>query len=91
MEFCTRRELINQTGHDVYEWALVVQKELSVQQIYSHLEDGFYNVLHEIHGKNTDGRAWGHKLFARFPLLARSPPQDFVSRCMDHLAQSSSS
>ena len=28
MEFCTRRELVNQTGHDVYEWALVVQKEL---------------------------------------------------------------
>ena len=28
MEFCTRRELVNQTGHDVYEWALVVQKEI---------------------------------------------------------------
>ena len=28
MEFCTRRELVNQTGHDVYEWPLVVQKEL---------------------------------------------------------------
>jgi hypothetical protein len=28
MEFCTRRELQNQTGHGVYEWALVVLKEL---------------------------------------------------------------
>jgi DNA topoisomerase VI subunit B len=28
MEFCTRRELINQTGHEVYEWPLVVIKEL---------------------------------------------------------------
>src|SRR5262249_4292970 len=28
MEFCTRRELINQTGHDVREWPLVVIKEL---------------------------------------------------------------
>ena len=28
MEFCTRRELINQTGHDVYQWLLVVLKEL---------------------------------------------------------------
>jgi DNA topoisomerase VI subunit B len=27
-EFCTRRELVNQTGHDVSEWALVVLKEL---------------------------------------------------------------
>jgi Histidine kinase-, DNA gyrase B-, and HSP90-like ATPase len=28
MEFCTRRELVNQTGHYVYEWPLVVLKEL---------------------------------------------------------------
>jgi Histidine kinase-, DNA gyrase B-, and HSP90-like ATPase len=28
MEFCTRRELANQTGHDVFEWPLVVLKEL---------------------------------------------------------------
>jgi Histidine kinase-, DNA gyrase B-, and HSP90-like ATPase len=28
MEFCTRRELVNQTGHDVIEWALVMLKEL---------------------------------------------------------------
>jgi hypothetical protein len=27
MEFCNRRELINQTGHDVFEWPLVVLKE----------------------------------------------------------------
>ena len=29
MEFCTRRELVNQTGHDVWQWALVVLKELA--------------------------------------------------------------
>jgi DNA topoisomerase VI subunit B len=28
MEFCTRRELVNQTGHDVLQWPLVVVKEL---------------------------------------------------------------
>jgi hypothetical protein len=28
MEYCTRRELVNQTGHDVSEWPLVVLKEL---------------------------------------------------------------
>jgi DNA topoisomerase VI subunit B len=28
MEFCTRRELQNQTGHGVYDWPLVVLKEL---------------------------------------------------------------
>ena len=66
---------------------LVVEKELSVQQIYSHLEDGFYNVLHDIHGKEMDGRRWGYNLFARFPLLSLTPPEDFVSRCMDHLAR----
>jgi DNA primase len=68
---------------------LVMEKELSVQQIYSGLEDSFYNVLHDIHGKSSDGRSWGHKLFARFPLLAVDPPPplDFVSRSMDHLAR----
>ena len=29
MEFCTSRELVNQTGHDVWEWPLVVLKELA--------------------------------------------------------------
>src|SRR4029077_13066988 len=28
MEFCTRRELVNQTGHDIPEWPEVVLKEL---------------------------------------------------------------
>jgi DNA topoisomerase VI subunit B len=27
MEFCSERELQNQTGHSVYEWPLVVAKE----------------------------------------------------------------
>jgi hypothetical protein len=29
MEFCTRRELINQTGHNTFEWPLVVLEELA--------------------------------------------------------------
>lgn len=66
---------------------LVIEKALSVQQIYGHLEDSFYNVLEDIHGKGTDGRVWGHNLFVRFPLLALAPPPDFVSRCIDHLAR----
>ena len=28
MEFCSERELQNQTGHSLYEWPLVVGKEL---------------------------------------------------------------
>jgi DNA topoisomerase VI subunit B len=28
MEFCNRRELVNQTGHDVAEWPLVIEKEV---------------------------------------------------------------
>jgi hypothetical protein len=28
VEFCNRRELVNQTGHDVWEWPLVIEKEL---------------------------------------------------------------
>jgi DNA topoisomerase VI subunit B len=29
MEFCTRRELVNQTGHDELDWPLVVLKEVT--------------------------------------------------------------
>jgi DNA topoisomerase VI subunit B len=29
MEFCNRRELVNQTGHDLSEWPLVILKELT--------------------------------------------------------------
>jgi hypothetical protein len=28
MEFCSRRELVNQTGHDCWQWPLVIIKEL---------------------------------------------------------------
>jgi DNA topoisomerase VI subunit B len=28
MEFCSERELVNQTGHGIYDWPLVVAKEL---------------------------------------------------------------
>jgi hypothetical protein len=28
MEFCSERELQNQTGHSLYEWPLVVGKEI---------------------------------------------------------------
>jgi DNA topoisomerase VI subunit B len=38
MEFCTRRELVNQTGHDVTEWPLVVVKE-AVDNALDHCEE----------------------------------------------------
>jgi DNA primase len=66
---------------------LVVEKDLSVIKIYEHLEDVFYKVLQEIHGKKEDGRPWGHKLFFKFQILALDPPRDFISRCIDHFAR----
>jgi DNA primase len=66
---------------------LVIEKDLSVTKIYDHLGDVFYKVLQEIHGKEEDGRPWGHKLFSKFQVLALDPPRDFVSRCIDHFAR----
>jgi DNA primase len=66
---------------------LVEQKDLSIQKIYNHLGDDFYWILQEIHGKQENGRRWGHKLFFKFPTLALDPPRDFVSRAIDHLAR----
>jgi DNA topoisomerase VI subunit B len=46
MEFCNRRELINQTGHDVSEWPLVVLKEAADNSLDECEEAG---VAPEIH------------------------------------------
>jgi hypothetical protein len=45
MEFCTRRELVNQTGHDVYEWPLVVLKELADNALDETEEAGIAPVI----------------------------------------------
>jgi hypothetical protein len=46
MEFCNRRELVNQTGHDVTEWALVVLKEGVDNAIDEAEEAGFAPAVH---------------------------------------------
>jgi DNA topoisomerase VI subunit B len=46
MEFCTRRELVNQTGHDVREWPLVVLKELTDNAIDEAEEAGIAPEVH---------------------------------------------
>jgi hypothetical protein len=45
MEFCNRRELINQTGHDVFEWPLVVLKELTDNAIDACEEAGIAPII----------------------------------------------
>jgi hypothetical protein len=45
MEFCTRRELINQTGHECGEWPLVVFKELIDNSIDACEEVGIAPVI----------------------------------------------
>jgi Histidine kinase-, DNA gyrase B-, and HSP90-like ATPase len=46
MEFCTRRELVNQTGHDVSEWPLVILKELTDNAIDEAEEAGLAPEIH---------------------------------------------
>ena len=66
MEFCTRRELENQTGHSMQEWPLVVAKELidnaldaceeaeAAPTIAVHVEDGSIVVEDNGDGINAD-------------------------------------
>lgn len=65
---------------------LVELEQLSVGQIYDHLEPDFYDLLHDIHGTESDGRR-GRSLLLRFPILAFDPPRDFVSQSIDHFAR----
>jgi hypothetical protein len=51
MEFCTRRELVNQTGHACLEWPLVVLKELVDNAIDEAEEAGIAPEVHiEVNG-----------------------------------------
>jgi DNA topoisomerase VI subunit B len=45
MEFCNRRELLNQTGHEVWEWPLVVLKELTDNALDEAEETGIAPVI----------------------------------------------
>jgi DNA topoisomerase VI subunit B len=45
MEFCTRRELVNQTGHQESEWPLVVLKELADNALDACEEAGIAPVI----------------------------------------------
>src|SRR5207253_7136963 len=61
--------------------------QLSVTIIWERLTPEFYDVLQSIHGKEGDGKPRGHRLFARFPILALDPDPDFVARCIDHFVR----
>jgi DNA topoisomerase VI subunit B len=39
MEFCTKRELQNQTGHSIDQWLLVVLKELLIDNALDACEE----------------------------------------------------
>jgi DNA topoisomerase VI subunit B len=51
MEFCNRRELVDQTGHDVSEWPLVVLKEAADNSLDECEEAGVAPEIHiEVNG-----------------------------------------
>lgn len=48
------------------------------------LDDGFFQLLAEVQGGEGEGQRHGHRLRARFPILAFHPSEDFVERCFMH-------
>jgi DNA primase len=70
---------------------LVEFKELSVASIYKNLDEKFYMVFEQIYGsEKTKGKIklpWGHRLFARFPVVKYDPSYDFISRYFLFLAK----
>jgi DNA primase len=63
---------------------LVQYGAMEVHDIYRYIPKEFYDNLDDVHGEARDGKRLGHSLFNRFPVLDRSPPPDFVERCIDH-------
>jgi DNA topoisomerase VI subunit B len=79
-EFCNRKELINQTGHDVWEWPLVVLKELTDNALDECEEAGIAPVIRiEVTGTRiaiTDN--------------GRGIPADTIKRVLDYNVRVSS-
>jgi DNA primase len=66
---------------------LITNGEVDVELIYTQIGykyKRYYDVLQEIHGDRTDKLRRGHCLFARFPVLERDPPAEFVKRSIEH-------
>jgi hypothetical protein len=80
MEFCTERELINQTGHDVWEWPLVVLKELVDNGLDEAEEAGLPPVIHV----DVDG----HKITVTD--YGRGIPAKVIEKVMDYSIRVSS-
>ena len=69
---------------------LIMHGEVDVELIYTQIGykyQRYYEILRDIHGDRSDKLQRGHRLFARFPVLARDPPADFIERCIDHFIQ----
>ena len=53
MEFCTKRELINQTGHHEYDWPFVIAKEMIDNGLDACEEAGIAPIITiDVHGEN---------------------------------------
>lgn len=48
------------------------------------LDDAFFQLLAEVQGSEGEGTRRGHRLRARFPILAFHPSEDFIERCFLH-------
>jgi DNA primase len=83
LELADELEEFRQALYDL----LIMQGEVDVESIYTEIGykyKRYYDILQEIHGDRTDSLLRGHRLFARFPALARSPDAEFVEDCIDH-------
>jgi DNA primase len=71
---------------DKLEEIIQLPMEVKISTFYKTLKPTeFFPLLDEVHGdENPDrGLRRGHRLRARFPILKKHPPHEFVDRCLD--------
>jgi DNA primase len=86
LELADELEEFRQALYDL----LIMHGEVDVELIYTQIGykyRRYYEILQDIHGDRTDTLQRGHRLFMRFPVLARDPPPKFVEDCIDHFVQ----
>ena len=64
---------------------LVDLEDCSVASIYDRLSERFFNVLDDVHGKESPDKkhSYGHALYRRMPILKHSPSDSFVIRLFE--------
>lgn len=66
---------------------LHVDEIATIGAFHTHIEEGFYFVLNDVHGVEDENKDLirGHRFYDNFPIARLQPPQDFIEASLRHI------